>query len=90
MHCFIKYFLCRHIRESTKPNSASPLDVIFPKIGIEIINLDAKKCFDSSDHPIINFKDSFEIDELWNERFFQSFNYKNTKFQSVTTPGSPI
>lgn len=55
VQCCTKYVLSQHVKESTRPNSNSLLDLIFSTIGTSISEVSVEECFGSSDHSIINF-----------------------------------
>lgn len=53
--CVEKYYLTQHIKEATRPNSGSILDLIFTTIGTNVVNVITEECLGSSDHSMINF-----------------------------------
>ena len=55
VECCAKYYLRQHVRESTRPNSNSVLDLIFSTIGTNVHEVSVEECLGSSDHSVINF-----------------------------------
>lgn len=55
INCCEKYYLRQHVKESTRPNSNSVLDLVFSTIGTHISGVSVEECLGSSDHSIINF-----------------------------------
>ena len=53
VRCCAKYFLRQHVKQSTRPNSNSILDLIFSTIGTNVCDVEIEECFGSSDHSII-------------------------------------
>jgi hypothetical protein len=56
LNCLSRNFLKQNVRESTRPNSDSLLDLIFTTIGTNIHELCVDECFGTSDHSMISFK----------------------------------
>ena len=55
LNCCTKHYLKQNVRESTRPDSKSILDLIFTTVGTNISSISVDETFGSSDHSILNF-----------------------------------
>ena len=67
-----KFYLRQHIRESTRPNSDSVLDLIFSTIGTKVSDVSVEECLGSSDHSMIKFLVDVPL-------LCKAFNYSSLK-----------
>ena len=55
LNCCTDHYLTKNVRESTRPNSDSLLDIIFLLQKVQIYDVRVEECFGPSDPSILNF-----------------------------------